>query len=63
VKFPPNKRGLKMKKSSVKIRVLKTYEIARIVDCQFEDGEYVYYCRQEGVRGLFTLLSEQFEVL
>jgi hypothetical protein len=52
VKFPPNKRGLKMKKSSV-----------RIVDCQFEDGEYVYYCRQEGVRGLFTLLSEQFEVL
>ena len=52
-----------MKKSAVKIRILKTYEIAWIVDCQFEDGEYVYYCRQEGVRGLFTLLACQFEVL
>ena len=52
-----------MKKSAVKIRILKTYEIAWIVDCQFEDGKYVYYCRQEGVRGLFTLLACQFEVL
>ena len=51
------------KSKRIKVQILKTAQTASIVNCTEEDGEFYYYLRVSGERGLTFLHESQIRVL
>ena len=50
-------------KKLVKVQILKTAKTATVVNCREEDGEFYYYLRVPGERGLTLLHESQLRIL
>ena len=51
------------KSKRIKVKILKTAQTASVVNCMEEDGEFYYYLRVSGERGLTLLHESQIRVL
>ena len=52
------------KSKRIKVQILKTAQTASVVNCtEEEDGEFYYYVRVPGERGLTVLHASQIRVL
>ena len=51
------------KSKRVKVQILKTAQTASVVNCTEEDGEFYYFLRVPGERGLTMLHESQVRVL
>ena len=47
----------------IKVQILKTAQTASVVNCREEDGEFYYYLRVPGERGLTLLHESQVRIL